>query len=216
MLPYQSLQQAETALGRELTLAEKLWFNYSASKPDYILHYHNILFLLVFYSILPLPYVFLELSRSRKILDSYKIQSNVKRSFRDMLKCYKDVMQSFVLTVGPLQIVSYPFVKVWLIIYGDVGRLVLPRYGFRFLFLFEILLDFPIHSLVSGQDVDHLFAGIALSRPFFTYDNKNSSPQIRGVHPPLWNDIFRLIQFVYFLFILVQLFFLIFNFLFNK
>jgi 4,4-dimethyl-9beta,19-cyclopropylsterol-4alpha-methyl oxidase len=112
MLPYQNLHQAEAALGRELTIAEKLWLNYSANKPDYLLHYHNILFLILFYSIAPLPYMFIELSRSKRI-DKHKIQSKIKNSFQDMLKCYKDVVQTFIVVVGPLQVSSYPFIKVY-------------------------------------------------------------------------------------------------------
>ncbi|KAH7519577.1 hypothetical protein FEM48_Zijuj08G0051700 [Ziziphus jujuba var. spinosa] len=110
MLPYQTLQEAEEALGRTATFAEKLWFTYSAKKPDYILHYHNTLFLFLFYSILPLPYLFIELYLSKN-MDRYKIQPKIKRSIWDMFKCYRDVMLTFVVAVCPVQILSYPTIK---------------------------------------------------------------------------------------------------------
>lgn len=44
--------------------------------------------------------------------DKYKIQPKVRLSFLEMLGCYKDVMRMFFLVVGPLQLVSYPSIKV--------------------------------------------------------------------------------------------------------
>ena len=111
MLPYFDMQEAEAALGRELSFAEKLWFNYSAKKHDYFLHFHNFIFLLFFYSLVPLPYLLAELSRSKKIHE-YKIQPKVKRSFSDMFNCYKNVMQVFLLVAGPLQIIAFSNIKV--------------------------------------------------------------------------------------------------------
>ncbi|KAH0973888.1 hypothetical protein GBA52_015787 [Prunus armeniaca] len=73
MLPYQTLEEAASALGRNLTFAETLWFNYSASKSDYVLYLHNILFLFVIFSVVPLPLVFAEVLRWAG-LDRYKIQ----------------------------------------------------------------------------------------------------------------------------------------------
>lgn len=111
MLPYQNLREAEEAQGRALSFAERFWFRYSADKPDYVLHYHNILFLMVFYTLAPLPYVFIGLGWFKN-MDRYKIQPKVKDSFSNMLKCYKNVMSSFLLVVGPLQVISYPTIKV--------------------------------------------------------------------------------------------------------
>ncbi len=111
MLPYNSLDEAAAALGRNLTFAETLWFNYSANKSDYLLYCHNILFLFLIFSIVPLPLVFAELLRSAG-LDKCKIQPKVKLSFSEMVKCYKDVMRMFFLVVGPLQLLSYPSIKV--------------------------------------------------------------------------------------------------------
>ncbi|XP_028762737.1 methylsterol monooxygenase 1-1 [Neltuma alba] len=111
MLPYQSLQEAEAALGRNLTFSETLWFNYSARKSDYFLYCHNILFLFLIFSLLPIPLVFLEIKRLAGF-DKYKIQPKVRLSLDEMLRCYKDVMRMFLLVVGPLQLVSYPSIKI--------------------------------------------------------------------------------------------------------
>ncbi|KAF7844777.1 methylsterol monooxygenase 1-1-like [Senna tora] len=110
MLPYETIEEAEATLGRGLSVAEKVWFKYSANKSDFLLHFHNILFLCFFYSLASLPYVFIELNRPNKF-KKYKIQPKVENTFRDMIKCYKYVIHTFVLTVGPLQIISYPSIK---------------------------------------------------------------------------------------------------------
>ncbi|KAJ6722756.1 STEROL DESATURASE [Salix koriyanagi] len=151
MLPYQNLHQAEAALGSELTVAEKLWFNYSANKPDYLLHYHNILFLVLIYSTAPLPYMFIELSRSKKI-EKHKIQSKVKNSFQDMLKCYKDVMRTFIVVVGPFQLFSYPLIKLT----GIRTGLPLPSGGEMFwqlivYFLIEDYTSYWVHRLLHSN-----------------------------------------------------------------
>ncbi|KVH90030.1 methylsterol monooxygenase 1-1-like [Cynara cardunculus var. scolymus] len=111
MLPYASIQDAETAIGRSLTTAETFWFNYSATKSDYFLYCHNILFLFLVFTLVPLLYVFIELVFSKSILP-YKIQPKVKNSFADNLNCYFDVMRMFLLVVGPLQLVSYPSIQM--------------------------------------------------------------------------------------------------------
>ncbi|CAL0326302.1 unnamed protein product [Lupinus luteus] len=111
MLPYNSLTEATAALGRNLTVAETLWFNYAAKKSDYFLFCHNILFLFIIFSLVPLPLIFLEIKRVLPF-DKYKIQFNVRLSFKEMFKCYKDVMFMFFFVVGPLQLVSYPSIKM--------------------------------------------------------------------------------------------------------
>jgi len=111
MIPYQSLHEAEISLGRNLTFAETLWFNYSATKSDYFLFCHNILFLFLIFSLVPLPLVFLEIKRLYPF-DEYKIQPKVRLSLHEMLNCYKDVLKMFFLVVGPLQLISYPSIKV--------------------------------------------------------------------------------------------------------
>ena len=111
MLPFNTIQATEAALGRNLTVAEMLWFKYSANKSDYFLYCHNTIFLLLFYSLLPLPYMIAELLRSRKI-DRFKIQPKIKNSFGDMFRCYRDFMLIFVFVVGPLQLFSFPVIQV--------------------------------------------------------------------------------------------------------
>ncbi|KAF2298201.1 hypothetical protein GH714_018564 [Hevea brasiliensis] len=174
MLPYKSLQEAEATLGRELTVAQKLWLNYSANKPDYILHYHNIMFLIIFYSIIPLPYVFIELSCSKK-MDRYKIQSKIKKSFWDMFNCYTDVMQIFLLVVGPLQLFSYPTIK-WIGIRTDLA---LPTVWEMFwqLLVYALIEDYFnywihrwLHSKWGYQKIHHVHheyaAPIGLAAPY--------------------------------------------------
>lgn len=119
MLPYQTLEEAEVSLGRNLTFAETLWFKYSAQKPDYVLYYHNTFFLFIFYTVLPLPHVIIELMRSKKI-DRFKIQPKIRNSLSDMLDCYRKVILTFVLAVGPLQIFSYPIIQVYIYVFMGV------------------------------------------------------------------------------------------------
>ncbi|KAF3439983.1 hypothetical protein FNV43_RR18261 [Rhamnella rubrinervis] len=174
MLPYQTLQQAEEALGRALTVAEKIWFKYSANKPDYILHYHNTLFLFFFYSILPLPFIFLELYFSRQV-DKYKIQPKFNRSFSDMFKCYLHVMRTFLLAVVPVQLLSYPTVK-WI---GIRTNLELPSGSEVFwqLLVYFVIEDFShywlhrmLHSKWAYEKIHHVHhqytAPIGLSAPY--------------------------------------------------
>ncbi|KAF6168828.1 hypothetical protein GIB67_042135 [Kingdonia uniflora] len=111
MLAYQSLQEAELSLGRELTYAETIWFNYSANKSDYFLFCHNIIFLFFVFSLVPLPVLLMELKMSKKNVDKFKIQPKVRIPKADMFRCYKDVMMMFFFVVGPLQLVSYPVIK---------------------------------------------------------------------------------------------------------
>lgn len=111
MLPYETIQEASAALGRNLTTAETIWFNYSANKSDYFLYCHNIIFLFVVFSVIPFPLIFVELARLAGV-DRYKIQPKVRLSSPEIFRCYKDVMRIFLLVVGPLQLVSYPSIKV--------------------------------------------------------------------------------------------------------
>lgn len=111
MLPFQTMQEAELALGRSLTCAERLWFRYSAQTPDFLLYCHNILFLFLIFSLVPLPLAFLEI-KSSKTLSKYKLQPKVRLPSQTVFKCYKEVMFMFFFVVGPLQLVSYPTVKL--------------------------------------------------------------------------------------------------------
>uniref|UniRef100_A0A803MQJ0 Fatty acid hydroxylase domain-containing protein n=1 Tax=Chenopodium quinoa TaxID=63459 RepID=A0A803MQJ0_CHEQI len=110
MLPYKTINEAETALNGTLTYAETLWFNYSANKSDFILYCHNIIFLYVVFTLIPLPLVVVELLGAAKIA-RYKIQPKVRLSFAEIMSCYKAVIKLFFLVVGPLQLVSYPAYK---------------------------------------------------------------------------------------------------------
>lgn len=136
MLPYATIQEAEAAVGRSLTTAETLWFNYSATKSDYILFCHNIIFLFLIFSLFPFYYLFLEYFFNSSV-DPYKIQPKVKLSFSDTIRCYKSVMRMFFLVVGPLQLVSYPSVQI----IGIRTSLPLPS-------LWEIALQLGVYFIV--------------------------------------------------------------------
>ncbi|KAF5180088.1 methylsterol monooxygenase 1-1-like, partial [Thalictrum thalictroides] len=90
MLPYGTMQEAEIVLQRQLTYIEKLWFNYSATKSDYFLYAHNVLFVIVFYTLLPLPLALFEIMFSKS---KYKLQPKVKVSFQEMFRCYKETVR---------------------------------------------------------------------------------------------------------------------------
>ncbi|XP_028231872.1 methylsterol monooxygenase 1-1-like [Glycine soja] len=122
MLPYASIPEAAAALGRNLTFAETLWFNYSAAKSNYFLYCHNILFLFLFlvFSLVPLPLVFLEFKRF-SFVSSHKIQPKVHLSLTETFKCYKDIMHMFFLVVGPFQLISYPSIQRITPITGSIG-----------------------------------------------------------------------------------------------
>lgn len=111
MLPYATVEAAEAALGRSLTAAEALWLNYSADKSDYFLYCHNIFFLFLIFSLLPFYYLFLEYFLKDAVAP-YKIQPKVQLSFSDTIRCYKAVMRMFFVLVGPLQLLSYPTIKM--------------------------------------------------------------------------------------------------------
>ncbi|KAI4315313.1 hypothetical protein L6164_028137 [Bauhinia variegata] len=151
MLPYHTLHEAEVALGRNLTFAETVWFNYSANKSDYFLYCHNILFLFLIFSVVPLPLVFLEVKRLVGF-DKYKIQPKVRLSLDEMFKCYKDVMRMFFLIIGPLQLVSYPSIKI----IGIRSGLPLPS-GWEILsqlavyFMIEDYTNYWIHRFLHGK-----------------------------------------------------------------
>lgn len=138
MLPYQSLPEAAAALRRNLTLCETLWFNYSARKSDYFLYCHNILFLFLVFSLIPLPLLFLDVKRF-VLFDKYKIQPKVRLSLDEMLRCYKDVFFMFLLVVGPLQLLSYPSVKVFFSIHMKIlMNFILGVYMHYSLFVFRV------------------------------------------------------------------------------
>ncbi|XP_057524809.1 methylsterol monooxygenase 1-1-like [Amaranthus tricolor] len=151
MLPYTTLMEAESALNRTLTFAETLWFNYSANKSDYFLYCHNIIFLFVIFSLIPIPLVVVELLRAANV-ERYKIQPKVRLSFSEMVSCYKTVMKMFFFVVGPLQLVSYPSVKL----IGIRTGLPLPS-GWEILmqlivyFIVEDYTNYWIHRFLHGK-----------------------------------------------------------------
>ncbi|XP_076895134.1 methylsterol monooxygenase 1-1-like [Bidens hawaiensis] len=151
MLPYTSIPAAETAIGRPLTAAETVWLNYTATKSDYFLYCHNILFLFLVFTLTPLFYVFIELLFSKHVI-AYKIQPKVRFSVADNISCYLDVMRTFVLVVGPLQLVSYPSIQM----IGIRTSLPLPsltEIGLQLFvyFLVEDYTNYWIHRFLHGK-----------------------------------------------------------------
>ncbi|PIA57185.1 hypothetical protein AQUCO_00600133v1 [Aquilegia coerulea] len=118
MLLYKTIQEAELVLQRELTNMEKLWISYSATKSNYFLYAHNVIFVIIFYTLVPLPLALFELNYSKK--NKYKIQRKVKVSYEEIIRCYKETVRIFVLAVGSLSLLSYPVIE-WVGIRTDLS-----------------------------------------------------------------------------------------------
>ncbi|KAF0928577.1 hypothetical protein E2562_006022 [Oryza meyeriana var. granulata] len=134
-----------------MTPAEALWFRYSAGMPDYLLFWHNILFLFVVFTVVPLPVALLEL-RAPATVEPFKLQPRVRLSRAEFFRCYRDVMRIFFVVIGPLQLVSYPTVKM----VGIHTGLPLPSLGemaaqLLVYFLVEDYLNYWIHRLLHGE-----------------------------------------------------------------
>ncbi|XP_035830198.1 methylsterol monooxygenase 1-1-like [Helianthus annuus] len=111
MMPFTSLQEVETAIGRSLTRAETLWFNYTANKSDYVLYCHNIPLVFLLSTLPPLFYLVMELIFPNYVA-SYKLQPKIKFSLYDKFTCYLGVMKTLLLTVVPMLLASYPLMKM--------------------------------------------------------------------------------------------------------
>ncbi|KAK6158047.1 hypothetical protein DH2020_005361 [Rehmannia glutinosa] len=136
MLPYATVEEAESVLGRSLTAAETLWLNYSATKSDYFLYCHSIIFVFLFFFVFPFYYLSLEFFFKESVR-RYKIQPEVELSFADTIRCCKSVIRLCFLVVGPLLLVSYPLIKM----IGIRTSLPLPS-------LWEILLQLGVYFIV--------------------------------------------------------------------
>ncbi|TVU32330.1 hypothetical protein EJB05_24055, partial [Eragrostis curvula] len=106
--------------------AEAAWFRHSAATPDFCLYYPNIVVLLLVYTVAPLPLALLELRAPPKATSPYKLQPRVRLSQAAFFRCYKDTARVLLLTVGVLQFVSYPAVKM---VVGIRTGLPLPSLG---------------------------------------------------------------------------------------
>ncbi|XP_062217092.1 very-long-chain aldehyde decarbonylase GL1-10-like [Phragmites australis] len=152
MLPYTTVADAEAALGRAMTWSEAAWFRYSAATPDYCLYCHNVVILLVVYTLAPLPLALFELCAPAKLTAPYKLQPRVRLSPAAFLRCYRDTARVLLLTVGALQLVSYPVVKM----VGIRTGLPLPSAGemaaqLAAYFLVEDYLNYWIHRLLHTE-----------------------------------------------------------------
>jgi hypothetical protein len=152
MLPWAAAAEAEAALGRAMTAPEALWLRLTATVPDYYLYCLNILFLLVVFTLAPLPVALLEL-RAPRAVQPYKLQPRVRLTRAEFLRCYADVMRIFFLVIGPLQLLSYPAVKV-----GSARRPVLSRLDPTLVFLNESVKCVRRFGEVRWQIPSHVLA----------------------------------------------------------
>eukprot|EP00249_Psilotum_nudum_P011200 c23022_g1_i1 orf=496-1326(-) len=111
MLPYRTIQDAQIALGRPLSYSENLWFRYTGEVSDYWLYYLNIIFLFLVFTVAPLPTAMIDLLRV-KAFQKYKLQPGELNSYSGIYRCYKTVMHTFFTVVGPMQLLSYPIIKL--------------------------------------------------------------------------------------------------------
>ncbi|CAN1748012.1 Methylsterol monooxygenase 1-1 [Linum perenne] len=139
MLPYDSVEQATAHLGRNLTYAETLWFNYSSQKSDYFLYNHVIICVFLVYSLASLPIVLIQQFAS---FDKYKIQPNVHLSAAEIFKCYKHGALTFLFVLLPVELASYTLIKM----VGIRTGLALPS-GWEI--LVQILVYFVIEDYLS-------------------------------------------------------------------
>ncbi|CAN6466563.1 unnamed protein product [Victoria cruziana] len=111
MLPFGGLEDAAASLGRPLTLAEILWFRYTANTPDHLIY--TFVFFLSFCVLFlcPLPLAAVEVI-SPKFIYRFKLQPNVRTPFSRLLHCCKHVMTVFLVSIVPMGLVSFPFFKL--------------------------------------------------------------------------------------------------------
>ncbi|KAL6658560.1 hypothetical protein ACP70R_004146 [Stipagrostis hirtigluma subsp. patula] len=110
---------------------------------------NNIVILLLVYTLVPLPLALLELRASAKLTSPYKLQPQLRLSPAAFLRCYWATARVLLLTVGALQLVSYPAVKMA----GIRTGLPLPSAGetvsqLALYFLVEDYLGYWIHRLL--------------------------------------------------------------------
>ncbi|CAM6127007.1 unnamed protein product [Calypogeia fissa] len=111
MLPYGSVGDAEAALRRNLTTLELKWFQYTVHVSDYHLYCFNIVLLFIVFNLAPLPSVVLDFLKV-KAFEKYRLQPGVYNSSESIWQCYKRVTVLFFAVIGPLQLSSYPVIKM--------------------------------------------------------------------------------------------------------
>lgn len=106
-----NITELEYTLGRPLNWAEINWVKLTDGVEDFHLYCVTIILLLVFYPLANLPYLILEQIK-HPFFEQYRIQGGSYNSNQSVWECFKDVMTTIVVVVGPLQVLSYPFFKV--------------------------------------------------------------------------------------------------------
>eukprot|EP00249_Psilotum_nudum_P000702 c12797_g1_i1 orf=380-1291(+) len=136
MLPFASIQDAQIAMERPLSYWESVWFHYTADVSDFWLYCLNVIFLFLIFNLAPLPSVVIELFKVQAF-QKYKLQPGVFNSPSEVYRCYRTVMYTFLTVVGPLQVLSYPTIKL----IGIRTSLPLPSVG-------EILAQVVVYFLI--------------------------------------------------------------------
>ncbi|KAL3700354.1 hypothetical protein R1sor_018376 [Riccia sorocarpa] len=111
MIEYGSVAQAEAALGRALSRWELKWFEWTADVSDFNLYMMNFVFLLIIYTIAPLPSYILDVYKVSSF-EKYRLQPGVHNTKASAIQCYLDTMKLFIFLVFPLNIVSWPTFKM--------------------------------------------------------------------------------------------------------
>lgn len=134
----QNYSDINIILERSPTEIELFWLNKTRGFSDFQLYCLTILILLVVYPLANLPYLILDYLKL-PFFEKYRMQSNSYNSPTATWQCLKDVLWTMVVTVGPLQFLSYPFFKLA----GITASLPLPSLP---LILLQLLVFFLIED----------------------------------------------------------------------
>ncbi|KAG6547617.1 hypothetical protein Mapa_011066 [Marchantia paleacea] len=111
MIEFESVAHAEATLNRTLGAMELKWFEWTADVSDFHLYMMNFVFLLIIYTVAPLPSFFLDVYQISSF-EKYRLQPGVHNTKSAAIKCYKDTMMLFFFVVAPLNVFSYPGFKM--------------------------------------------------------------------------------------------------------
>ncbi|KAH7284618.1 hypothetical protein KP509_34G062700 [Ceratopteris richardii] len=111
MLLFSTLEEAATAVGRNLTTADALWFRYTAVIPDSWLFYLNAVFLFVIFNTATLPSLLLNVlgQTTFPYLRRFKLQP----SFTPLpvaFRIYMSVMKTFIFLLVRSYRCSFPLI----------------------------------------------------------------------------------------------------------
>ncbi|KAL2651413.1 hypothetical protein R1flu_019541 [Riccia fluitans] len=151
MMEYASVVEAEAALGRALSRWELKWFEWTADVSNFNLYMMNFVFLLIIYTIAPLPSYILDVYKVSRF-EKYKLQPGVHNTKAAVIQCYKDTMKLFTFLVLPLNVASWPIFKIIGISVGmplpSVGTMALHLVIY---FLVEDYLNYWLHRWLHSE-----------------------------------------------------------------